>query len=110
MKDRSLTLGRDWKRDLRTFGAGAACGFLAGALLVLIGLWQYNFIARPSSRVLNLSDDPGTAVLEPAAETPSSTVGRVVPTPAPPERAIIAPLASSPSELQERDLLIPVEG
>ena len=41
----------DWRRDLRTFAAGAGCGFLGGALLVGTVLWQYHWITPPWSEI-----------------------------------------------------------
>ena len=61
----------EWLRDLRAFGAGAACGLFGGAVLVLVLLSQYT------------SNAPA---------------------------AVIGPEPSSPSELADRDLVIPVDG
>jgi len=98
---------RGWRRDVRTFAAGAGCGFLAGALLVSWVLWHYHLIGRPGlSQLSRERDDPGTAVLEPASDLPAGTIGR----PALPEPSVIGPEPSSPGELKDRHLLIPVEG
>jgi murein DD-endopeptidase MepM/ murein hydrolase activator NlpD len=39
----------EMKRDLRTFGIGAACGFVAGVLLVWLVMWQYGNVLRARS-------------------------------------------------------------
>lgn len=98
----------EWLRDLRAFGAGAACGFFGGAVLVLMLLSQYHLISWPSQNPnvpVRAVDDPGAAVIEPR-EQPSGTTGRVASTPA----TVIGPEPSSPSELAGRDLVIPVDG
>jgi murein DD-endopeptidase MepM/ murein hydrolase activator NlpD len=53
------------------------------------------------------TDDGGEAVLQ-AVERPAGTVGRD--SAGMPDAATIGPEATSPAELEERDLLIPVEG
>jgi murein DD-endopeptidase MepM/ murein hydrolase activator NlpD len=111
MTPTSPNVRRDWRRDVRTFAAGAACGLLAGILLVLIPLWQYNYIGLRALRPSNGPDDSGPAVLEPAPETPSSTLGsRPTPMPALRDRAVVGVFSESPPELRDRDLLIPVDG
>jgi peptidoglycan LD-endopeptidase LytH len=105
----SSTMAAGHWRDARTFVAGAGCGFLAGSLLVLVALWQYNLIT-PHWRAEATTDDTGSAILEPSPEAPTSMVGRTAATPAPPDKSIIGAAQSSPSELESRGLLIPVEG
>jgi len=99
----------DWARDLRAFSAGAACGVFGGAVLVLALLSQYHLISWPSKNPnvpVRAVDDPGAAVIEPR-EQPSGTTGHVaVNRPA----TVIGPVPSSPSELADRDLVIPVDG
>jgi murein DD-endopeptidase MepM/ murein hydrolase activator NlpD len=105
-------MGKDWRRDVRTFAAGAGCGFLGGALLVATVLWQYHWIVPPWAEraAVVRSGDPGGSGIE-AAERPAATVGRPAPAPARTEPvAVVGPLPSSPGELRDRDLLIPVEG
>jgi murein DD-endopeptidase MepM/ murein hydrolase activator NlpD len=101
----------NFRRDLKTFAAGAACGFTAGAVLVAGLLWHYGpaLGARVPSltRSIPVIDDVDAAVLESAGERPVATVG--------PENraagtATIGPAPSSPAELMERDLIVPVEG
>ena len=103
---------RDWRRDLRTFAAGAGCGFLGGSLLVATLLWQYNWIVPPWTdrhTVVGHSADPGASGIE--RERPTATVGRSSSSSLPSgAEAVIGPAASSPAELRERGLLIPVEG
>lgn len=100
----------NWRRDLRTFAAGAACGLFGGALLVVMLLWQYHLISwpdAPSFTETAAMEDPGAARLE--AERPSGTVGRT-PARAATSAAVIGPTASSPGELADRNLLVPVQG
>lgn len=100
---------RNWRHDLRTFAAGAGCGFLAGVLLVAGLLWRYDLAAWHGRVAAIRGDDDRTAVLEPAAVVrPTGTIGR-------PESAAAlepkaAPGATNPHPLKQRDLLIPVEG
>jgi peptidoglycan LD-endopeptidase LytH len=109
MKRHPVARSADWRRDLRTFVSGAGCGFLAGSLLVATLLWQYRWIAPPWTThdgVARQTTDPGTRGIE--LERPTATVGRPASSLAP--EAVIGPVASSPTELKDRDLLIPVEG
>ncbi len=72
-------------------------------------LWQYRWIAPPWTArdgVARQTTDPGTRGIE--LERPTATVGRPAVGLAP--EAVIGPVASSPTELKDRDLLIPVEG
>jgi murein DD-endopeptidase MepM/ murein hydrolase activator NlpD len=97
----------DWRRDLRAFAAGAGCGFFGGAVLVLMLFWQYHWVALPreTRSTVVRTDDPGAAVIE-RSERPSGTTGRTPVASA----AVIGPDPSSPGELADRGLLIPVEG
>ena len=119
MNRRPLT-SPDWRRDLRTFAAGAGCGLLGGAALVATVLWQFHWITPPwagaGRPAIVRSGDPGATGIE-AAERPAATVGRPVPAAsskaeAPKSEAptIVGPLPSSPGGLKDRDLLIPVDG
>jgi murein DD-endopeptidase MepM/ murein hydrolase activator NlpD len=107
---------KEWRQDLRAFGAGAGCGLLAGALLVAGTLWHYDLIgpARPASATATRQIDavkPGG--LERASNSPTATVGRSEASPAAessPAPPTIGPEASSAAELKDRDLLIPVDG
>lgn len=119
---------RQHARDLRAFGAGAACGLLAGIFLVSMIVWQYGNVigsraaaerhpAYPPDPIARWTegamafDDAGLAVLEPAdGAQPTATTGSVVPAPAPPEVSVVAPPAEHPKALADRDLVIPVEG
>ena len=105
---------RDWRHDVRTFVAGGACGFLAGALLVFGALSHANLIVAPWSAGARAVDGPdvNAAVVEPADNRPAATTGRAATTMAAPDGAghSIGPVASSPGELKDRDLIIPVEG
>jgi murein DD-endopeptidase MepM/ murein hydrolase activator NlpD len=100
------------KRRLRTFGIGAACGFVVGAALVAVLITKYGPaakrpVAEGSSRVATSSADGladvDTPVLEerrqPAA-VPTATLGDSTPT-----------IRSAPPEaLTHRKFEIPVEG
>lgn len=110
MKRPRLTGWENWRRDLRTFAAGAGCGFFGGAVLVLMLLWQYHWIAWPRQAPTGIAralDDPGAAPLEEPGAL--GTAGRTR-TKATAGGAVIGPAGSSPGELAERNLLIPVEG
>lgn len=110
MRRASFVRSRDWRHDVRTFAAGAGCGFLGGSLLVATLLWQYHWIVPPwteRAAALSQTADPGARGIE--AEKPAATVGRILPGPAR-STAVIGPEPSSPGELRERSLLIPIEG
>jgi murein DD-endopeptidase MepM/ murein hydrolase activator NlpD len=101
--------------DLKTFVAGGACGVLAGALAVTLLVWEYGNVigsrAVSTERRVHVpdaverwkdrpDDDGGHAVLQPTApEKVEGTTG-----------STIGPEPASPSELEERDLLRPIEG
>jgi len=112
------------RRTLRTFAAGAGCGFLAGAFAVAALVWQFGNVigtrasadGRPSrtpsavERWVGGLDDAGVGVIEPGkredavATSGISEVAKPAPTPEP----VIGP---PPAEaLEGRDLLVPVEG
>jgi murein DD-endopeptidase MepM/ murein hydrolase activator NlpD len=101
----------DWRRDVRAFGAGAACGILGGAVMVSMLLWQYNWIVLPwtvtrAAVAGEASLDPGSRGVE-RERQPAGLAGHRAP---PPVVAAIGPDPRSPGELKDRDLLIPVEG
>ncbi|MGH9374148.1 MAG: M23 family metallopeptidase [Vicinamibacterales bacterium] len=115
----------DYKRTARTLAVGAGCGFLAGAFVVAAVVWQYGNVigSRAASRDHPAHapsaverwgdglDDAGEGVIrgnggEVAVPTTETTAGVAVPAPSP-EAVIGAPPAD---ELEDRDLLIPVEG
>jgi murein DD-endopeptidase MepM/ murein hydrolase activator NlpD len=112
MKKRAFPGSATWLRDVRTFGAGAGCGFLAGALLVATFLSQYNWVAAPWPRAQAArSVDPGAAGIErETAREAAGTSGRPAPAPPTPPEPVIGPVPSSPTELEERHLIIPVDG
>jgi murein DD-endopeptidase MepM/ murein hydrolase activator NlpD len=112
------------QKTIRTFAAGAGCGFLAGAFVVAAILWQFgNGIgSRPASgggiaatrpaaeRSVSGVDDAGAGVIEAGRpDRAVATSGREpVSRPAPsPDPVLSAPLADA---LAGRDLVIPVEG
>jgi len=101
---------KHWRTELRTFGAGAGCGFLAGALFVGTILWQSNLIdwrGPPTGK----AHDAEAAVLEPAGPLPTGTAGPKEPvTEKALERPLIGPDPATSTELKDRDLLIPVGG
>jgi murein DD-endopeptidase MepM/ murein hydrolase activator NlpD len=111
MKKPAFLRTREWRRDLRTFSAGAGCGFLAGSLLVATLLWQYHWIVPPwTGRYASVREtgDPGARGIE-SIERPSATTGRPGPS-ASGGDAVVGPPPSSPTQLEDRQLLIPVEG
>ena len=110
MKTPAFLRTHGWRRDLRTFSAGAGCGFLAGSLLVATVLWQYHWIAPPWTRYASAREvsDPGSRGIE-SIERPAATTGRPE-VPASASEAVVGPPPSSPTQLVDRQLLIPVEG
>jgi murein DD-endopeptidase MepM/ murein hydrolase activator NlpD len=112
------------RKTLTAFAAGAGCGFLAGAFVVAVVVWQFGNVigsrtatrvgraATPSAaeRWVDGVDDAGAGVIEPGrpeiAVATSGVSGVVKPAPSP-EPVLTAPLAEA---LAERDLLVPVEG
>ena len=112
------------KKTRRTFAAGAGCGFLAGAFVVAVIVWQFGNVIgsrtasqgravdMPSAaeRWVDGVDDAGAGVLEaarPESAVATSGVSEVVKPPASPEPVLTAPLADA---LADRDLLVPVDG
>jgi murein DD-endopeptidase MepM/ murein hydrolase activator NlpD len=117
------------QKTLRTFAAGAGCGFLAGAFLVAAVVWQHGNVigSRAASRehpaqapsaierwkegINSGVDDAGQGIIEAGkAEIAVATSGRETPVIRPaasPELVLTAPPAA---ELADRDLLVPVEG
>jgi murein DD-endopeptidase MepM/ murein hydrolase activator NlpD len=114
------------RHTLRAFGAGAGCGILIGAFVVAAMVWRYGNVigsyaasrehppeARSAiERWTGGIDDAGDAVIRgkaaDAREGPTGTAGAAVAVPAPsPEPTIGAPAAD---ELEDRDLVVPVEG
>jgi murein DD-endopeptidase MepM/ murein hydrolase activator NlpD len=109
---------------LRTFAAGAGCGFLAGAFVVAVIVWHFGNVIgargaagtiepRPRSAVerwVDGVDDAGDGVIEASkgrpevATTGSAEVARPAPSPEP---AIGPPPAEV---LEHRHLVVPVEG
>ena len=112
------------KRDARTFAAGAACGFLGGAFVVCLIVWQYGNVigsrAASLQRVANAPaavdrwkdglDDAGAAVIEAAHDRPQGTSGATATVPADSAIPSVGPPADSPSELRDRRLGMPVDG
>ena len=111
------------QQTMRTFAAGAGCGFLGGAFLVSAIVWQFgNVIGTRSARDersvqapqaverwVDGLDDAGAGVLEAGRpETPVATSGAAVASSAPSSDPV--PSAPIPEELAARDLVVPVEG
>jgi murein DD-endopeptidase MepM/ murein hydrolase activator NlpD len=109
---------------IRTFAAGAGCGFLAGAFAVAMIVWQFGNVigtradsdtpgSRPRPAVerwVDGVDDAGEGIIEAARGRPEvATTGNAeVVKPSPPLEPVIGP---PPGEaLEGRDLLVPVEG
>jgi murein DD-endopeptidase MepM/ murein hydrolase activator NlpD len=114
------------RRTLRIFFAGAGCGLLAGAFLVATIVWHFGNVigsqaasrehpANPPSaldRWRDAIDDVGDPVIKLGDEhdgpVGTSGVSDDVRTPPPsPEPVLSAPPAA---ELEDRDLIVPVEG
>jgi peptidoglycan LD-endopeptidase LytH len=109
---------------LRTFAAGAGCGFLAGAFVVAVIVWHFGNVIglrgaagtlepRPRSAVerwVDGVDDAGDGVIEASRGRPEvATTGTAeVARPAPSPEPAIGP---TPADvLEKRDLVVPVEG
>lgn len=95
------------RRELRLFGVGAACGFLAGALVVALVVWQFGdrFEARTAPERATAPRPPdrwqdGMGPIDRPAAT--ATSGTAVMEDAGKVEAV--------RELMDRDLDIPVEG
>lgn len=112
MRDKAPAAG--FEQKARPFVIGLAYGFVSGALVVSLIVWQYgnpmrsgagSSAARPAAAV-----DADFPILEadPPAAAPTAGGGPVPPSP--PVEPVISPPASSPGELADRDLVIPVEG
>jgi murein DD-endopeptidase MepM/ murein hydrolase activator NlpD len=96
------------RRTWRTFGIGAACGFVAGAALVAILITKYANLGRSTLEAAHsVSDADGLAdvdapVLEERRRSaPTGTTG---------ERREPTLVAAAPENLSRRDLEIPVDG
>jgi murein DD-endopeptidase MepM/ murein hydrolase activator NlpD len=109
------------KHTLVTFGAGAACGVVAGMFLTATVVWQFGNVigsrtaslrdAQVPSAVARWEDgmdDAGPAVLAQTDDAPTGTSGAARPTVE--GAATIGAPPSNPAELAERDLTMPVEG
>jgi murein DD-endopeptidase MepM/ murein hydrolase activator NlpD len=112
----------DLKRDARTFAIGAGCGFLAGAFLVCVIVWQFGNVigsktaslqhpARLPAAVDRWHDgmaDLDVPVLQAETRGPAPTTGA---TPAPtPANPVLSAVPTSAGELAGRHFEIPVEG
>jgi murein DD-endopeptidase MepM/ murein hydrolase activator NlpD len=99
---------RDWRSDLRTFGAGAGCGVLGGIVLTVLMLRQFGAIGWPGSMPAQASHgETASGVLEPASPTATSGRGSA---PGSVEVPVMTAPRATPAELKARDLLIPVDG
>jgi murein DD-endopeptidase MepM/ murein hydrolase activator NlpD len=98
------------KQALRTFGIGAACGFVLGAALVAILITRYAQLAhRPAQPAPAISSADGLAdvdapVLEERPRVSAAPTGTAGSRPGP------SISAAPPENLVRRDLEIPVEG
>jgi peptidoglycan LD-endopeptidase LytH len=110
---------QDWRHEVRTFAAGLGCGLLGGALLVFVSLWQYNLIrspwrtANPNAVVSTTEPRHGsTPLADRSPDRPTATTGRSAGNAAlaRPADAVIGADPSSSRELEDRDLLVPVDG
>ena len=111
------------QQTMRTFAAGAGCGFLGGAFLVAAIVWQFGNVIgtrsasnersvqapRAVERWVDGLDDAGAGVIEAGQpETPVATSGAGVAPSAPSSDSV--PGAPIPEELAARELVVPVEG
>lgn len=96
------------KRTARTFGIGAACGFVAGAALTSVLITWYAQPRRAASaRTASISPTDGMAdvdspVIETGAPVNATGTGGSKP--------VVSMTAAPPDELIRRDLEIPVDG
>jgi len=112
-------------RDARIFTAGAACGFLAGAFVVAVILWEFGALTgrRPAANfeetdsVIVAPRTPSAAEANPPAsppridERPAATLGRERPgAPVAEGPAAVPASPESITELNARRLEVPVEG
>ena len=112
--NRRFTLPAGWRRDVRTFVAGSACGFLAGGVFVLVALAQSNLLVplwSNGARAID-GDGAGAAVVEPATPATGGRARTAIGTSGanesgPPKTNDAAPSAP---ELRDRRLQIPVDG
>lgn len=100
---------RELKRTLRTFGIGAACGFILGAAIVAVLITRYGQVAgigpaaaarTTSSDGLADVDSPIIEARKPASPAAVATTGSSTP----------VLKAAPPENLARRDLEVPVEG
>jgi murein DD-endopeptidase MepM/ murein hydrolase activator NlpD len=119
-------LTRTHSRLLRAFAIGAGSGFVAGAFFVCLIVWQFGNLIGTQSAPYSIGttdtierwperapvklDDAVSAVLEQARERPTSTTGHATPKLGSSDTAVIESSPADAGELQNRDLLIPVEG
>jgi peptidoglycan LD-endopeptidase LytH len=98
------------KRTLRTFGTGAACGFVLGAALVAILITKYAQLDRTPPRAtqsISAADglaDVDSPVLEERRAAPSPATGTAG------SKTTATITAGPPDDLARRHLEIPVEG
>jgi len=123
VKERGASTGVT-RKMIRVFSAGAGVGFLAGAFVACAVVWQYGNVV--GSRAANRAyppatppvverftgggiDDAGDGVLE-TEPRPTATMGEPAPVVTPPPAA--EPVVGAPpaAELDDRDLVIPVQG
>jgi murein DD-endopeptidase MepM/ murein hydrolase activator NlpD len=97
------------KETLRTFGIGAACGFIVGAAVVAVLITRYGQVAGVGSaepvRAVSTDgladiDSPVIQTQKPASPAPVATTGSSTP--------VVKP--APPDDLARRDFVIPVEG
>lgn len=116
---------RRLRGEARAFTIGAGAGFIAGIFVLSAVVWQYgNVIGSRSAALEHPAGAPAAvarwsdsgaghvpdAVMMPAeaADTIGTSGGPAPPAPSP--EAVIGPTPSSPSELADRALAIPVDG
>jgi murein DD-endopeptidase MepM/ murein hydrolase activator NlpD len=128
-----MRVSAEGKRGVRTFGIGAACGFVAGSMLVGVLVWNFgNSMGRAAAPRASTAVDgataagsadgladvdapvlvplrtvPGSPAPTPTASAPPGATAGISPAPAPDHE----PTATTPPpELTARHLEVPVEG
>jgi peptidoglycan LD-endopeptidase LytH len=107
------------KKTARTFAVGAVAGFITGAFVVCVIVWQFGNVIGSRSASLHSPAHPPAATerwQDRSADSDSPVLeqaeGGAVPPPVPTSGTgpMIGPAPGSPAGLEDRDLVIPVEG
>src|SRR6476620_1400686 len=105
------------KRGARTFAIGAACGFIAGAMLSGVILWRYGNVGRapaavPGRSISATGSSDGLADVDSPVIEGATPVERPAPTSGAgtPAKSDASMTPAPPPELASRGLEVPVEG